>query len=96
MIARLEHLAWSWSQGAPVRLGELDRLLGEVRLLAARSQAPDLSALADRIDGLVRGIARARERAESEIAAIPARKRAMRAHACLRTAQPGTHLRRRA
>jgi hypothetical protein len=96
MIARLEHLAFSWGRGTPIRLGELERLLADVRDLATRTEAGDLIALADRVEGLVRGLERARTHAEGELAAIPSRKRAFRAHACLRPTTSGTHLRRRA
>lgn len=97
MVARLEHLAFSWKQGAPIRVGQLQALLAEVHAIAAATKADELRALARKIETLVEALDGARQHAESELAALPARKRAIRAHAnSLAQPSAGTRLRRRA
>lgn len=96
MSARLEHLAWSWRQGAPIRVGELQVLLSDVQAVAEASDVPELQRLAAKITALIAALNAARQHAETELAAIPSRKRAMRAHARSADTPAGTHLRRRA
>ena len=91
---QLEHLAWTWRQGAPVRVGELQRLLDQVRAVAERTGSAELLGMTTRIELLIQAVHVARGRAESELAAIPARRRAMRAHAVRFDPAVGVHLRR--
>lgn len=96
MSLRLEHLAWSWRQGSPVRLGELERLLAELHEIAERTGLHELRQMATRVESLVQALHEARRRANAELAAIPSRRRAMRAHAIRFDPAVGVHLRRRA
>lgn len=96
MSVRLEHLAWSWRQGAPVRVGELEKILVELREIAERTGLVELRQMATRVEALVAALHEARRRADAELAAIPSRRRAMRAHALRFDPAVGVHLRRRA
>ncbi len=96
MLARLDHLAHAWSTGTPVRVNELARVIAEVQALAATCRGADLAALSGRVAALSAAVGKGRARAESELAAIPARRRAVRAHAPPPPVETGTRLRRRA
>jgi len=96
LAARMDHLAWSWTQGARVRPAELQRLVEEVHLVAASSPPDVVARLLGRIRHLSDALVRARAHAESELAALPARRRAIRAQLQPKFVAPGTRLRKRA
>ncbi|MBM4366649.1 MAG: hypothetical protein FJ102_10580 [Deltaproteobacteria bacterium] len=96
LVARIDHLAWSWTQGARVRPAELKRLVEEVHALASSSPPDVVERLVGRVRHLSDALLRARSRAESELAAIPARRRAIRAQLQPKFVAPGTRLRKRA
>lgn len=96
MLARLDHLAHAWTQGAPVRVNELARVVSEVQSIASTCDSTELLALSGRVAALRAAVERARARAETELAAVPARRRAVRAHAPRKLDEVGSRLRRRA
>ncbi len=96
LVARVDHLAWSWTQGARVRPAELRRVMDEVHALAASSSPDVVERLIGRVRHLSDALAKARLRAESELTAIPARRRAIRAQLQPKFVAPGTRMRKRA
>lgn len=96
LVARIDHLAWSWTQGARVRPAELKRLVDEVHVLASASPPDVVERLIGRVRHLSEALVKARSRAETELAAIPARRRAIRAQLQPKFVAPGTRLRKRA
>ena len=95
LLLRLETTRAGWLRGAPVRAVELDRHVDELLSMLVGAAPAHLARAHSVLRRLSDGISQARFRAEAELAAIPARRRAVHAHACLQ-ADAGVRLRRRA
>lgn len=95
LLLHLETTRMGWLRGVPVRAAELDGQIDELLALLVGAGPGHLLRAHFVISRLADGIGLARVRAERELAAIPARRRAVRAHACLQS-DPGVRLRRRA
>lgn len=96
LVARLDHLAWSWTQGTRVRPADLKRVMDEVHALAAASPPEVVERLIGRVRHLSDALAKARLRADNELAAIPGRRRAIRAQLQPKFVAPGSRMRKRA
>lgn len=83
LLLRLQVLGVSWVRGAPVRPVQLDEQLQIVLALASADPASVL-AVHGQLDKLVQAIGEVRAHSEHELADLPRRRRAVRAHACLR------------
>ena len=83
LLLRLQVLGVSWVRGAPVRPVQLDEQLKIVLALASADPASAL-AVHRQLDKRVQAIGEVRAHNETELADLPRRRRAVRAHACLR------------
>ena len=95
LLLHLVTIRAGWLRGVPVRATELDGQLEELLRLIVGANPGHVFRAHTVVARLAEGIGGARERAEGELAAIPSRRRAVRAHACLQS-DPGVRLRRRA
>jgi hypothetical protein len=93
LLLHLETTRAGWLRGLPVRAAELDAQVDELMALLVSAPPSHLVRAHGVLARLRDGVVEARARAERELAAIPARRRAVRAHACLQ-AGTGVRLRR--
>lgn len=93
LLLHLETTRMGWLRGVPVRAAELDAQIEELLGMLAGAAPGHLVRAHSVVSRLAEGIGFARVRAERELAAIPARRRAVRAHACIQS-DPGVRLRR--
>lgn len=89
LMLQLESTSHTWLQGQPVRPAELGQHLE--RILAVAKDDPDaLKKVHGQIDRVLDRLHEAKARLVREQASVPGRRRAVRAHACLRHTPPTT------
>lgn len=87
-ILELEALRAGWEHGMPVRPNVLDRELHALLDLVPAAEPDEAERAHDLLGRLAATLRAVQARNGEELAALPARRRAVRAHACLQSDSP--------